>query len=267
MSMHSFDPAIAAQVGVVPAVIYQNIVFWHARAVANGKHQHDGRTWVYNSVKAWGALFPYLTPKQIRGALEKLEEAGLVATGCYNQTPYDRTKWYCPLGQLDLPSGANEIAATGQPIPVSNPVSNPRDSSSAERPSSGDIERAFNDQFWAAYPRHVGKGAARAKFIAQAKKNGVEVIMAGLARAIGEWKSQGTEAQFIPHPATWLNQERWEDEPLSQSAARKGNHIDNDPVFSGWDQPAGWTPENDTYRPSGNSGNARDNVDPAFTGW
>lgn len=132
MSMHSFDPIIAAQVGVVPAVIYQNITFWHARAAANGKHQHDGRTWVYNSVKAWGALFPYLTPKQIRGALEKLEEAGLVATGCYNQTPYDRTKWYCPLGQLDLPSGANEIAASGQPIPVSKPDIKPVESLSAE---------------------------------------------------------------------------------------------------------------------------------------
>ena len=138
MSMHSFDPAIAVKVGVVPAVIYQNIMFWHARAVANGKHQHDGRTWVYNSVKAWGALFPYLTPKQIRGALEKLEEAGLVATGCYNQTPYDRTKWYCPLGQLDLPSGANEIAATGQPIPVSNPDINPDEDSPATAGTNGE---------------------------------------------------------------------------------------------------------------------------------
>ena len=179
--------------------------------------------------------------------------------------------------QLEMRGGAGDARPLGQEMPGGGspdahkpsiePPLEPRDSSSAEKPSSRDIERAFNDQFWAAYPRHVGKGAARAKFIAQAKKNGVEVIMAGLARAIGEWKRQGTEAQFIPHPATWLNQERWEDEPLSQSAARKGNHIDNDPAFSGWGQPAGWTPENDTYRPSGNSGNGRDNVDPAFTGW
>lgn len=35
----------------------------------------------------------------------------------------------------------------------------------------------------------------------------------------GEWA--GKEAQFIPHPATWLNQRRWEDgenAPLPQAA-------------------------------------------------
>jgi hypothetical protein len=28
-----------------------------------------------------------------------------------------------------------------------------------------------------------------------------------------EWTKDG--GQFIPHPATWLNQKRWEDEPMA----------------------------------------------------
>jgi hypothetical protein len=64
--------------------------------------------------------------------------------------------------------------------------------------------------FWERYPRKIGKGAA-AK--AWNKVNGeATAIMEALS-----WQVQSTdhlmrEAQYTPHPATWLNQRRWEDE-------------------------------------------------------
>ena len=36
-------------------------------------------------------------------------------------------------------------------------------------------------------------------------------IMTGLHRQLSYYASK--EQQFIPHPTTWLNQERWSDEP------------------------------------------------------
>lgn len=123
MSRHSFDPVIAKQVGLNAATIYQNILFWAEVNAANNKHIHDGYIWTYNSIAAFGDLFPYLTLKQIRTALTKLEDDGLIVSGCYNKSAYDRTKWYaptCPLGKSDLPSGANEIAQKGEPIPDIN---------------------------------------------------------------------------------------------------------------------------------------------------
>jgi hypothetical protein len=36
------------------------------------------------------------------------------------------------------------------------------------------------------------------------------LILAGLERAKLGWRD--TEPEFVPHPATWLNQERWLDE-------------------------------------------------------
>ena len=123
MSRHSFDPLIAKQVGLNAATIYQNILWWAERNAANNKHSHDGYIWTYNSISAFGDLFPYLTLKQIRTALTKLEDDGLIVSGCYNKSAYDRTKWYaptCPLGKSDLPSGANEIAQKGEPIPDIN---------------------------------------------------------------------------------------------------------------------------------------------------
>jgi len=128
MSRHSFDPVIAKQVGLNAATIYQNILFWAEVNAANNKHIHDGYIWTYNSIVAFGELFPYLTLKQIRTALTKLEDDGLIVSGCYNKSAYDRTKWYaptCPLGKSDLPSGANEIAQKGEPIPDINTNNKP----------------------------------------------------------------------------------------------------------------------------------------------
>jgi hypothetical protein len=67
------------------------------------------------------------------------------------------------------------------------------------------------DTFWAAYPRKVGKGAARKAWAMAGKKVSDIVICASLEyqRRAGAFD---VEPRFIPHPATWLNGERWADE-------------------------------------------------------
>ena len=125
MSLHSFDPEIASQVGINAAVLYQNIIFWTRKNVANGRNIRDGKVWTYNSVKAWSKLFPYLTKAQIRTALDKLVDAGLVCVGNYNETAYDRTKWYGVPTQLHLSKIANGVAQNDEPIPDSKPNTKP----------------------------------------------------------------------------------------------------------------------------------------------
>lgn len=71
------------------------------------------------------------------------------------------------------------------------------------------IESVFED-FWKVYPRHVAKAASKAKFVTLSKKVDPELIVAGARRFA--LVSVGTESKFIPHPTTWLNQGRWEDE-------------------------------------------------------
>ena len=213
--MHSFDPKIATKVGVNAAVLYQNIVWWTQKNAANGKHLHDGRHWTYNSIKAFDALFPYLTSKQIRTALDKLEDAGLILSGTFNKAGYDRTKWYCPVEPIDLPKKANGTAQKGEPIPVSKPVSKPDDKHSCEMGGFA--------EFWERYPRRIGKAAAR-KAYAKAMKVGThDDIMFGLSQQMTSLTAR--EAQYIPHPATWLNQERWNDEPEQHHNGRaNGTH-------------------------------------------
>jgi hypothetical protein len=67
------------------------------------------------------------------------------------------------------------------------------------------------EEWYVAYPRHVGKGAAREKYRV-ARKKGIthETLLAGAKAAAKKYAN--TEQRFIPMPTTWLNQERWDDE-------------------------------------------------------
>lgn len=77
------------------------------------------------------------------------------------------------------------------------------------------------DEFWSIYPRKTGKGAARKAWDRATKKAEPGVILAA-ARVFAEDPNlPRDEPQFIPHPSTWLNQERWEDGPLPPREGRR----------------------------------------------
>lgn len=78
-------------------------------------------------------------------------------------------------------------------------------------------ENAAFERFWAMYPRKTAKADARKAFGRAWKKLPPfeeETILLG---ALVNVKATWTDAQFIPHAATWLNGERWTDEPAEVS--------------------------------------------------
>jgi hypothetical protein len=73
--------------------------------------------------------------------------------------------------------------------------------------------------FWAAYPRKVGKlSALRLWLRLKPSESTLGAILGALAwQAKGkEWTKEG--GQYIPHPATYLNGERWKDEKPSEDS-------------------------------------------------
>lgn len=69
------------------------------------------------------------------------------------------------------------------------------------------------EKFWNCYPRKVGKGSARKAWAKIKLENGLfEKILSAVEqqKVTDQWQKDG--GQFIPHPATWLNAERWMDE-------------------------------------------------------
>lgn len=90
-----------------------------------------------------------------------------------------------------------------------------------EKDNNGDIEtrarasaldRRFA-QFWATYPKKVGKADALRVFARlKVSDTMLDTMLAAIQqqRASPQWTRDG--GQYIPNPATWLRQGRWEDE-------------------------------------------------------
>ena len=77
---------------------------------------------------------------------------------------------------------------------------------------------AYFEMFWKVYPKKVGKLAAmKAWFKIRPSKELCEKIVEAVAQQISseQWIREG--GRFIPHPATWLNQGRWDDEIITNS--------------------------------------------------
>jgi uncharacterized protein YdaU (DUF1376 family) len=67
------------------------------------------------------------------------------------------------------------------------------------------------EEFWARYPRRVGKAHARRAYTAAMKKIRHDDLMFALSQRLPAMEAQ--DQKYRPHPATWLNGERWNDEP------------------------------------------------------
>ena len=149
MSVYSFDTEIAEMVGVNAATIYHNLEFWVNKNEANNQNFRDGNHWVYNSVNAWLRLFPFMTTRSIRTALDKLVSAGLVETGQYNDKGYDKTTWYaiCQKRQVHLSEMTNPFVRNDKPIPISKPISKPVKDNDRSADQSEVVQKAF-EWFW-----------------------------------------------------------------------------------------------------------------------
>lgn len=67
------------------------------------------------------------------------------------------------------------------------------------------------DQFWTLYPKRVAKRDAEKAFAKLSVDEKAKALEA-LPTHIRYWDIKGTEKHYIPHPATWLNGARFEDE-------------------------------------------------------
>lgn len=105
------------------------------------------------------------------------------------------------------------VSVTNKPDSVTTPTlfGDNGDTASSLIRIDVDVARASFAEFYMAYPRKVGKEAARRAFDRAVKTVDPTVIVEGARRYAGD--PNLPEKQFIPHPASWLNAGRWDDEP------------------------------------------------------
>lgn len=82
-------------------------------------------------------------------------------------------------------------------------------------------------EFWAKWPRRVAKRDAE-KAWAKLKPEEKSAALEALPRHVEYWNAAAREREHIPHPATWLNGARWDDEIVmpqpKPSQASQGQH-------------------------------------------
>lgn len=103
----------------------------------------------------------------------------------------------------------------------------PKSTMSAHTEAEAEAEETtptpYSDEFlifWKAYPNKTGKGAAF-KAWGKARINGsMEKVLEAikLQSETDKWKRD--KGQYIPNPATWLNERRWDDEITSVTKER-----------------------------------------------
>lgn len=100
---------------------------------------------------------------------------------------------------------------------------------STDSPTTGTVQYKKKEQstilslsfgrFWAVYPKHVAKSVAQR---AWQKLNPSTELVDGILNVLGQQKeSRQWQEGFVPNPATWINQRRWEDEPMAAAPYRR----------------------------------------------
>lgn len=215
---------------------FDEVLFYRLIVNCDDYGRFDGRTAVIKN-----RLFPLkenLTLKNVDTAINNLARAGLISLYEYDGKPFlslpgwnehqsiraKRSKYPDP-EEACLQMISDDCKCPRNPI-QSNP--NPIRESESESARVSERDTAF-EEFWAAYPKKVGKKDAYRAFSKLSKADWPKLAPAIEAQKNSkQW--QKDEGQYIPNPSTWLNQGRWDDdlahEQISQNASKAARKLD-----------------------------------------
>lgn len=152
-------------------------------------------------------------------------------TGCHNEILSPAQNAFFALMQPNLDS-SRKRAVSGKQGGSKTKANGKQTEREKEREKENEIEiendskkEANFDRFWEAYPRKVGKVKAQAAF--QKVTVPVEVLLSAIKEQKKSPQWQKDSGQFIPHPATWLNGKRWEDQ-IAVEQPSEGRKLDED---------------------------------------
>ncbi len=130
-------------------------------------------------------------------------------------------------GQANGQANEKQKRSISLSLPLSLPDDaqrpNDRNDSCSPRASDGrnPLYTPAFENFWGAYPRKVGKGKAARAWKTRKAHEHLEAILLHIQADIAS--EQWQDASLIPHPTTWLNQERWDD-PLTPAGVGRSSH-------------------------------------------
>lgn len=199
---------------------FEETVFYRLIVNCDDYGRMDGRPKILIS-----KLFPLkeVRVKQMEDALRALTSAELVTLYTVDGKPFLQMKTWDKHQQMRAKKSKYPAPADGVPsldINCNQMISsdskcsrNPIQSESEYETESNPNDAGAFDRFWAAYPKKAGKGAAMQAF-RRITGVPVDVMLYAIEQQRHSRQWQEDNGRYIPNPATWLNQRRWEDEPV-----------------------------------------------------
>lgn len=157
-----------------------------------------------------------ISAKQAQRAVGKLREAGHLDIRKLGGT--DRRNFYSvpsmrPDGLMEEPGRGSSKDPERALVPSYE--RREREEEDLRRPSP---PIALFDEFWEIYPRREAKAAARKAWEKAVRRANPEEILSGARRYRDD---PNREPRFTAHPASWLNADRWLDDPLPEESRNK----------------------------------------------
>lgn len=240
MQEYHFRAELAAEVGVEGAVLLHSVAYWIAKNQAGERNFFEGRTWTYNSLRAWVKLFPFWSQRQMERVLKNLRESGHLLVGNFSADKTERTLWYSlsdavlegyellpipisPIGEMhftDCVLPFHQTVKCNKEQVLTNYVQDPPTPKGAARVKKSKDEPNYQPEwfsrFWMRYPRHTNRQAAVRAW--DKLRPNLELCHT-MSRALepDHWPENWhrDEGRYIMHPSTWLNGRRWEDEGVA----------------------------------------------------
>lgn len=91
---YRFNEIVANDAGFEEAVMFCNIFYWININKNKEDHFHEGRYWMYCTVREFKERYPFWSEAQIKRILRNLKKKDYIDTGEFNKWNPDRTKWY-----------------------------------------------------------------------------------------------------------------------------------------------------------------------------
>lgn len=172
-------------------------------------------------------LFPYDedAPDLIDGWLEELEDEGMIRRYRVVKDDYlDLPKWEqhqrvdkaSPSKHPSFEEGSREPRENSR-IVLLGPRTKDQGPKDHSLGSSEPEEIGWFERFWEAYPKRGGanpKKPARDKFERAVKRGADPEALVAAAASYAEVMADKVGTEFVAQAVTWLNQERWNDQPV-----------------------------------------------------
>jgi len=182
-----------------------------ARLVLLAIADHQGEIGAWPSISTLAKMVNS-SERSVQRDIQHLQAIGELRVEVQNaptKTQYKSNLYWVTLpGVTESQSGVTDSAVRGDTVVVQNL------NKTITEPSKAQTEKLF-DEFWTSYPRKLDKAKAFRAFRSALKRAKFEDILAGVIAYRNDPKR---DPDFTKYPATWLNNDAWENAATTPEA-------------------------------------------------